>query len=123
MRSLRRQRGLSWLGWIALLLVVGFAVTVAAKIVPAYFDYFNLVEIAQNVQQDPGLQDASMPKLRYAIRSRMRINNIGDLGRLHDLMNIQHVNGALVLDIDYEVRRHLLGNVDLVLHFQKRVGP
>jgi|GEM_PF-6662307 len=111
------------MGWIALLLVVGFAVTVAAKLVPAYFNYLTLVDVAESVQQDAKLQEAPMNQVRYAVKSRMRINNIDDIGDLKDLMDIEQTGGALILNIDYEVRRHLLGNVDLIIHFQRRIGP
>jgi len=123
MHSLHRQRGLSFLGWIALLLVVGFAVTVAAKIVPAYYDYYTILQVVDSVQTDQGLRDAPMSKIRYALKSRMRINNVDDVGKLDHLMDIERAGGVLTLNIDYEVRRHLLGNVDLVIHFQRRVGP
>ncbi len=121
MRSLRAQRGISPVGWIALLIVVGFVGLVAVRLVPVYIDYYAVVSSARSVHEDAVRSDASDSEIRESLRRHMQINDVNDLG--DDIVEVQrHRGGRIDLLIDYEARRHLLGNVDLVLRFNRRIG-
>lgn len=120
MRSLEKQRGMTSAAWLALVLVVGFVTIVGIRVVPAYIDYYTVVSVAQSVQRDPGLSTATSDRVREVLRKRMNINNVDDLG---DAITIKRPGGDIELTIDYEVRRDLFGNMALVMHFQRRVGP
>ncbi|MDZ7749512.1 MAG: DUF4845 domain-containing protein [Halofilum sp. (in: g-proteobacteria)] len=121
MRTPHSQRGISMLSWIAILLVVGFFVLFAMRTVPAYFNYYTLVQVAQGVQQDGSLRDVPVQELRSKLNTRMRINDVDDVG--YDAIEIrQGSSGGWLLVVDYEVREPLLLNIDLVMSFNKRIG-
>ena len=121
MRTPRSQRGMTLISWIALLLVVAFFGLFASRTVPAYFDYWTIVSVAEGVQGDPALQDAPRAEVRSKLNTRMRINDVDDLG--YDSISIRTGSGGgLRLVVQYEVREHLLGNIDLVLRFDHTVG-
>ena len=119
------QRGITLLSWIAILFVVGFFVLFAVRTVPAYFNYFTLVQVAEGVQQDRGLQGAPLQEVRSKLNTRMRINDVDNVAdERYDVISIrQSPDGTLILDIEYEVRESLFANIDLVVSFDRRIGP
>ena len=125
MQTKHSQRGITLLSWIAILLVVGFFVLFAMRTVPAYFNYFTLVQVAEGVQQDRSLRNVPLQEVRSKLDTRMRINdvdNAADVG--YDAIRIQQSGeGGFTLTISYEVREPLIGNIDLVVSFDRRIGP
>lgn len=124
MRTPRSQRGVSLLAWIAILVVVGLFVLFGMRTIPAYFEYFTLVSIAEGVRQDRSLQEAPPQEVRSELNKRMRIDDVDDIGDAgYDAVSIRQGGGELTLIIDYEVREPFLGNIDLVISFDRRIGP
>ena len=117
----RRQRGISFLGWVALLFLVGFAGLVALRIVPPYAQYMTLVTVVESIHEDPSLRNAPLADVQQALGTRMRLNEVDHLGK--DVVDIHQPDGKLVFTIDYEVVRPLVANVHVLLKFNKRVGP
>lgn len=121
MRTVRNQRGITLISWVAILIVVGFVVLFAVRVVPAYFNYWTLLNVVQGVQGDPALQDAPRDEVRSKLNTRMRINDVDDIG--YDAVSIRQApSGGLTLVIDYEVREPLVGNIDVVVSFERSVG-
>ena len=124
MRTPYRQRGVSLLAWIAILVVVGLFVLFGARTVPAYFDYFTLVSVVEGVQRDPELRGASTAEVREQLETRMRINDVDDVGDVgYDAVIVRQAGKNLTLEIDYEVREPFIANIDLVVSFSRRIGP
>lgn len=121
MRTPYRQRGVSIPALIALLIVIGFVVTIGIRIAPVYFNYYTLVSLVKSVHEDPTFRDESTGQIREVLNKRMRINEVDDLG--YDVVEIKRPGGGVVFDIAYEVRRPFVGNIDLVVSFNRRVGP
>ncbi len=120
MRSLKGQRGLSPITWIALLLVVGFAAIVAIRIVPVYLDYYTVVESAKSVYSKDSRQDGAELDVRRALDKQLRINDVDDIG--DDIVHIERTRDGIEMVVDYEVREHLIGNIDLVMKFHRKIG-
>lgn len=116
-----RQRGISIPALLAILLIVAFVVMIAVRLTPVYFDYYTLVSVVKSVQQDQDLRNESTDEVRSALDKRMRLNEIDDLG--YDVVAVKRPGGGLALDIAYEVRRPFIGNIDMVVYFNRRIGP
>lgn len=121
MRTPYRQRGISIPALIALLIVLGFVVMIGMRLTPVYFSYYTLVSLVKSVHQDPSFREQSTKEIREAVNKRMRLNEVDDLG--YEVVKIRRPGGGLVLDIAYEERRPFIGNIDLIVSFNRRVGP
>ncbi len=118
MRRLTRQRGMSPLAWIAILLVVGFFAYFGSRVVPAYVNYYSLVDVVEGVANDRTIQDTSVGGIRNTVRKRMRLNDVDKIGE--DAVTVERRGGKIVMEIDYQVRRALFGNIDVCMRFQRR---
>jgi len=122
----RRQRGVTFLGWIAILLLAVGAGYVAIQTAPVYANYLTLVDVVESVQRDPGLKGRPMRDVRLALNTRMRLNEVDrldndQLGK--DVVQLSRPGGQLVMVIDYWVEKPLVGNMYLLMKFYRRVGP
>lgn len=117
--NVRKQQGLSIIGFILVLAMIVFVVFIGMRLWPIYYNHFSVVNAMNSVAEQRG--SANMPL--FTIRTRV-YNNLfvsGTEGFIHD-NNITKVRGGGVyLRIAYEVRRPLIGNLDVIATFDRKV--
>lgn len=118
MKSLEKQAGVSYLGVMFIILMIGGAIKISAAIGPAYYDYFTIDKIITSLYKDG--RTGSIEDFKRALSDRFQINNIRD--KTPDSFKYRMDGGALVVELDYESRSKLVGNLDLVAHFKKTYG-
>jgi len=112
-----RQRGVTMLGAVAILVVVASVVTVALRLGPHYIDFHTMQTL---VEELPEARVHTMERgdIRESLQKRFRINNIRAY-EVSDVISIERGKGQTQLIIRYEAREHLVANVDVVLSFEK----
>lgn len=111
-----RQKGMTFLGYVLLLGVIGFFAIMALKLAPVYLEYQSIVKIMNNVAEE----NVSTPNaIRTTIQKRLDINNIETV-KARDF-RIAQDKGTIVLSIDYEARTKFLGNLYFLLLFDHSV--
>ena len=111
----KKQQGISLLGGLVLLAVVGFFLTAAFKVAPLYLDNsFIRAAIASLVQEDVhGMTDGD---IRRKLSSQFDINNIRDVDTKE--VKVVRQKTHTVVSLDYEKRVNFMGNVDVVVRFE-----
>ena len=115
------QQGLSITSWIILLSVLLFFVLLGVKMVPTYMEYQSMSTILENIQNDPKLKKATPAQLRGIFLRRIDINGIYDFDDKNNL-KISRAKGETSMILDYEVRKPVAGNVQVVMLFHKKVS-
>lgn len=112
-----RQRGITALGAVAILVVVASIVTVALRLGPHYVDFYTMQTL---IEELPANRVHTMARgdIREALQKRFRINNIRAY-KVSDVISIERGKGETQLIIRYEAREHLVSNVDAVMRFEK----
>ena len=112
-----RVRGLTMVGWMFLAIVVVIFGSVGAKTIPAYMD-FNTVKTAINsALDDPKVGLMSVSEIQSGIDRRLLINNV-DVIRGYE-MQVEKAAGRVSVTVDYEVRKNLFSNLDVIMVFQR----
>lgn len=111
----RMQRGMSYVGFMFAAILFAFGVKVVTTVGADYYDNYTIGKIVQSIIAD-GRTD-SVATFKRALSDRFQINNIR--GRSADDFEYQMEDRALVVIIDYEVRKNFVGNLDVVMHFKK----
>ncbi|ENV47997.1 DUF4845 domain-containing protein [Acinetobacter brisouii] len=110
------QRGASYSTFLLALIIFSIVLKVVVAIWPAYWDDHIINKQIQSVLDDnPSLSSA---KFQSAMEERLSMNNINDL-KIEDIAKVSNDGGQLHVAKHYEVRNHLLLNIDLVLSFEK----
>lgn len=119
--SVRRQRGLSMIGFLLVAALVVMAAMVAMKLVPAYIEFFSVKKILVSMSQEADFRGRSNADIRN-IFSRKTSADYVSVVKADDLM-IDRSSGAPVVSVDYEFRTKLIGNVSLVVDFSASSDP
>ncbi len=120
MRSLRKQKGMTAIGWMLVLGLIAFFVLVALRLVPLYLEYAKVVTVLESLENEPGITQKSRGEIFKLIERRLDINDVRGL-EPRKKTQIKKDGGILTVRIVYERREPMLGNVDVVASFDKEV--
>ncbi len=115
MKQHHKQSGMSYLGVMFILIIFASILKLTAAVGPAYYDYYTIDKIITSLYREGRV--GSIDDFKSALSNRFQINNIRD--KSPDSFNYSMDSGTLVVELDYEVRSNLVGNLDLVAHFKK----
>ncbi|MFD2368358.1 DUF4845 domain-containing protein [Pseudoduganella sp. GCM10020061] len=110
--SFRSQRGISLVGLIVVLAILGFAGILAAKILPAYMEYSNIKKAIADTKEAGG----SITEMHRTYSKAREINDITAV-RATDLV-ISKETGDTEISFAYDKVIPLVGNASLLLEFQ-----
>ncbi len=110
-----QQRGIGLYGWIFLIAVVGLGATLVIRLAPHYLNDRTLGTQLESLIANDNVKQMSRRQIREAMEKRLRINSLNM--DLRDIMTIEREGAQTRIVIDYEVREHIMGNIDVVLSF------
>lgn len=117
--NVRKQQGMSLIGFLIVLSMVVFFVYVGMRIGPIYMEYYSVKNAMQGIAEERGSANYSPFTIKDKMLNRLYISySDGNVG----LENIKVVrNNGVWLEVKYEVRKPMLGNLDVVAAFDERV--
>ena len=117
MRTVNRQSGMTAIGWLIVLALIGFFVLITLKTVPAYMDYYKVVSTLESLEEETGLTTPS--QIRRIIQNRFDISYVDRITAKD--VKIVPAGPAYRVSAKYNVSEHLFGNVYVVMKFSKEV--
>lgn len=117
---LAAQRGMSYWGWLLVIAVFGFGLTVVSKMGPAYVDAHFVEEGLQTLSRNDGIGEMSPAEIKRELGRFFSINNV----RGEPVQSVKIIRGAdsTLVSINYELRQPLISNVDVVMKFDKQLN-
>jgi Domain of unknown function (DUF4845) len=110
-----RQGGMTLISFLLLMGLLGVCAVVAMRVVPIYIDHYMILSTVESLQQDRELGSKSREEILDLLRKRWDINNIDDVTTAN--VKIERDDGKLKLNLRYDVIRPVLGNLDVLVHF------
>jgi hypothetical protein len=117
---MKRQRGITLSGVFFLMFLLGFAAYAAARVVPAYMDYWVVKRIMRNVLEQPDLANLKEGDLRLKFAKELNLNNVKVVS-VDDLV-IDPIPNGLRLSASYSVKEAFMGPVSLCMDFRAEVS-
>lgn len=111
----RKQRGMTLTSFLMVLIVVAFAIYVGMKLLPMYQEYYSVRSALKGLAAEPGSADMDPSKIQEMFFKRMDIN-YSDHVKPQDV-KFERIDGGWRMNVNYEVRRELIGNLDVVGKF------
>ncbi len=115
-----RQRGMSLILISYIVLTAGFLLIMAIKIVPSYMEYFNVRGAMNSLQEAERAELTTPGTVHAALMRRLSINSVYSVER-GDISVERAGQNAWRVTVDYEVRKPLISNIDVVLRFDRSV--
>ena len=119
MRNIQNQRGMTAIGWLLVLVLVLVFAIILMKLVPVYIDGYKVYSSLESLEQDQNAHGKSPLEIRKMLMKRLDINMVTDV-TAQDISFSRDKNGTRV-EVDYEARRQLFGNMYVVIAFNKAV--
>jgi hypothetical protein len=117
-RPASRQRGLTAVGWLVVLLLVVSGITLTLKLGPHYIDFYTLDSVMEGLPEGE-VHGMSRAAINDVLEKRFKINNLRDFA-IRDIITVDRSRDGTVLEVNYERREHLFLNVDVVVTFHER---
>lgn len=111
------QHGASYSTFLLGVIVASIILKIVVAIWPAYWDDHIINKQIEStlLENDSNLTPS---KFISNMNDRLSMNNINDL-KMENIAKVSNDGGQLHVTKHYEVRRHFLLNIDLVLSFEK----
>ncbi|GHH51963.1 DUF4845 domain-containing protein [[Pseudomonas] boreopolis] len=104
------------LSFVVVLAVVGFAVYIGMKLFPMYQEYYSVRTAMKSLANEPGSGDMDPGKVQDLFFRRLYINYSENVKK--DDVKFERIDGGWRMKVAYEVRRPLVGNLDVVGKFE-----
>ena len=114
----RKQRGVTLLGWVFLLIPMAVVVYALIRLVPVYLNYYRVSEsMAQVASEAKGDETTNAATLRNSLDKRLDIEGI-EFPETKDFV-IRRDGKSWVIEISYEDPIPFLANLQLLPAFKK----
>jgi len=117
--NFRRQNGITVIGWLFILMLLGMVALLALKIIPIYIEGFTIYSTLDSLKGDATIAKKSKFEIRKMLMKRLDINSIYNVTK--DDIYITKGKGVYVVEIDYERRETIVGNMDIAVVFNKSI--
>ena len=116
----KRQRGMTFISWLLVLGIAGGIAAIALTLIPIYMEHYSVKHVLTQFEDDRDLEKMSTSELRTLMHKRLKINGVYGFNTKENLL-VTHDKGRVTLRVLYEVRKPVLGNVDLIVHFDDAI--
>ena len=114
--SLKQQQGATFLGMAIVAGAIIFIAIIGMKMAPAYIEYLSVKKVIKAMGNDTSLSSMSTKEIRQSFDKRKIIDDISSVSK-EDLVIEKDEGGEMVISVDYQVQKPLMGNVTALLDF------
>ena len=116
MKTMNTQRGMTLTSFLVVLIVVGFFLYVGMKLFPMYQEYYAVRSAMKSLSNEPGVGTMAPAQIQELFFKRLYINYSDNVKPSNVKFNRR--DNGWTLNVNYEVRQPLVGNLDVVGKFE-----
>ena len=111
----RKQKGMTLIGFIISMAVAGVFVYVGMQIFPMYNEFFSVKKSMASLANEPGVAEESIDRIKDKFFKRLYINYSENVKPQN--VKLIRKDAGWMMTVDYEVRRPVIANLDVVGKF------
>ncbi|QTR49588.1 DUF4845 domain-containing protein [Candidatus Thiothrix anitrata] len=119
---MHKQKGATFLSWMATASVIIFSLVTVVKLVPSYLEFRAVKSLVNDIAANPSMKNASKQQIISKVDDYLNINGLYTL--TSDAFSIESVAGkknVRELVVHYESRKNWLANIDFLTTFHYSV--
>ncbi|HED15195.1 MAG TPA: DUF4845 domain-containing protein [Gammaproteobacteria bacterium] len=106
------QLGMTGLGWVIVLGLIGFTAMITIKMVPVVMEGITVKRHVDSLKNVPLITKMSRRQILALLQKRLDVDDVESVKRKN--IKIERKRGRLIVTIEYEIRKPLLGRYDIV---------
>ncbi|HET6906221.1 MAG TPA: DUF4845 domain-containing protein [Rhodanobacteraceae bacterium] len=118
---MKKQQGITLIGFVFVLIVAAFFAYAAMKLVPAYTEYMGVVKAMKAVASEPDLATKTPLEIQRELAFKGSFQYVDDSTFSPQNLRIKNGPGGGTMEIKYDKDIPFLYNIDFLLHFEKTV--
>lgn len=119
---MKRQSGITLIGFVILLVIAAFFIYTGMKLVPAYMDYLNVSKALNTVATQSGSGTPSVADMQRALDLQQLSQYFDDSDiAAKNITVVSMPNGGSSLKLSYDKKIKWIYNIDFLVHFEKTV--
>ena len=111
----RNQSGMTLIGFILILGMVGVFIYMGMKLIPMYSEYYAVKQALKEISQESDISQQDPSAIKDKFFKRLYISYADNVKP--ENVKIARKDSGYTMTVDYEVRRPLIANIDVVGHF------
>ena len=112
----RTQRGMTLIGFVITLAVVGVFVYMGMKTIPMYSEFYAVKQALNGLATEPGVTGYDPAKIKDLFFRRLYISYADNIKAEH--VKVIRKDAGYLMTVEYEVRKPLIANLDVVGKFK-----
>ncbi len=117
--NMKKQSGMTLIGFVIVLSFVIFISYIGMKIGPIYMEYYGVVSAMDGVAKERGSANFSPYEIRVKVLNRLYVSYSADNVKERHIKLVR--SNGVHLRIAYEVRKPVMGNLDVIAKFDRSV--
>ncbi len=114
-----RQAGLTAFSLLLVALVMGFFLICVVKIGPVYLESMTVKSIVEQAAEEARNEELGKAEIHDRIAKKILINTV--TGMSMEDVEVRGIGEDMEIDANYEVRKPLLFNIDVVVKFDNMI--
>ena len=119
MNNRNRQQGMTGLGWLTVIALIGFFSLLIIKLAPIYMEHYSVRTVLESLKEEPLITKKSKAEIRTMINRRLKVNGVYDMQK--EAISIKKDGGVTTVDITYQVQKNMAGNIDVLVSFSNQI--
>lgn len=116
-RIARRERGMTTLGLLILVVFIGLFAFAAIRLTPVYLNYLKVAGVLDGVYEEFDSQNASLSAIRTSISRRFDVESVSEITARDIKVNQQ--DGGFLIAAKYDHTTPFISNVYFTVRFDK----
>ena len=118
---MHKQRGASFITWVAGLGLVILLFITLVKLAPLYVEYYAVRTMVNDIASDPNSAITNNQQLRRKVNDYLNINSLNMGADNFMLVPVEGKARTYAIAVNYEVRKHWIANIDFLTLFSYSV--
>lgn len=114
----RKQKGMTLIGWLCMMALIGFFAILVIKMWPIYFESFGVKRAVSKLPTVPEISTMTDAQIWRVIEKQFTVDGVNHAKKENFELE-RTEEGNLIARVKYEVRVNILFNVDAVVWFNE----
>ncbi|HRQ65568.1 MAG TPA: DUF4845 domain-containing protein [Xanthomonadaceae bacterium] len=116
-KTIQHQRGITLLGFVFILVVLGFFAYMVMRLFPMYTEFYSVSSAMEAIKKEPGVAQSTPHQVREMLFARLYISYVENVKPQH--VTISRDRGAYTMTVKYEIEAPFIHNIHFLGRFDK----